>query len=250
MTDPPFGCRTEPLVHTIKTISQWYQQQNQFARILSVVWIFPYFMDHYIQKEMPEMEMAAYHVNYTNHKTYHNGQNGRKQGSPIRLFTNIPLECIPLPAAEGYSLCKPCRRWVHEAERHCTVCAKCPSRNGIAYVHCVQCAICVKPNYRHCRECGRCTQVVGHRCEEYKRTLRCWICKISGHNEINCARWFRSHRGALLKYKQASKKTGHKKICFLCGRNGHNEIACPKRKALLNEKCFLNETVNIFSSFG
>jgi hypothetical protein len=55
------------------------------------MWIFPYFMEMYVTKFMPELQMIDYHIGYENHEVYNNdkGGKGRKQGSPVRIFTNI-----------------------------------------------------------------------------------------------------------------------------------------------------------------
>lgn len=248
-TDPPFGCRTEALVYVIKLIARKYQTINDFKNILSIMWIFPYFMETYICKEMPEMEMIDYKVNYTNHKLYHDGAKARKQGSPIRCFTNIPLSSIALPAAEGYRFCEKCNKWSAAENVHCDRCKCCPSKNGSTYVHCYLCAKCVKPNYRHCFECDRCTQIDGHNCKEYQRNLTCWICQTIGHNEKNCANWLGKSKSFKNQKKiiEKSKKI-NQKICWICHTVGHNEKNCMIRKKLLKEKLFLGNLVeNIFS---
>lgn len=242
-TDPPFGCRTEPLVQTIKTM----QAQSKRSSPLPVIWIFPYFMETYVRNEMPEMEMLDYHVNYSNHKLYSSGEKGRKQGSPIRLFTNILPELMALPLAEGYAFCRPCRRWRLAAQKHCQRCGSCTGKNGAAYVHCERCAQCVKPNYKHCTVCRRCTQVVGHNCAEFTRCLRCWICRRTGHSEWTCAEWFESGRQKKVeKFRRiAARQT--RKICFVCGQIGHhNETKCPLRAKLLDESRFCGEVSNMF----
>lgn len=212
------------------------------------MWIFPYFMETYVQQAMPEMQMVAYRVNYTNHRSYHaaTSKGGRKQGSPIRIFTNIPLGQIPLPASEGYVQCVPCERWTFAGETHCAKCRDCPSKNGAAYVHCAKCATCVKPNYKHCDRCARCTQIVGHVCAEYVTHLTCWICRTKGHNEQGCKQWLakKSGRKMLQKCRQSNQSC---RLCLLCGCKGHNELVCPKRAKLLVEHRFMNEVFNIFT---
>lgn len=218
------------------------------------MWVFPYYMETYIINVMPEMEMIDYKINYTNHDLYHNGENGRKQGSPVRIFTNIllrfvsSLNCfynannncfftfnfyskIPLPQTEGYKYCTKCQRWVAKENRHCSICVKCPSKNGDTYVHCNLCKLCVKPNYKHCKSCGRCTQKVGHDCLVYQRNLICWICRQKGHTERKCENW----RGKITK--------GNKLHCLICGVGKHNEKFCPKRRVLLGEEYFLGEYI-------
>lgn len=249
-TDPPFGCRTEPLVFTLQTLSQTYSQINGSHDILPIFWVFPYFMEVYITKLMPEMEMLDYKVDYTNHETYHSGQNGRKQGSPVRLFTNVPLYLIELPVTEGYRLCKKCKKWVARENRHCDRCKKCPSKNGATYVHCNLCEVCVKPTYKHCNNCWRCTQIEHHECNKYQMQLKCAICLQKGHNEVNCHKWFEicgKNAQEIIKLKSKIIKTG-RRICLLCFKPGHSEQCCHKRNQVLKETSFLNQRYNLLTT--
>lgn len=248
-TDPPFGCRTEPLVLTLRTLSRTYKQINKSYDILPMFWVFPYFMEMYITMEMPEMEMLDYKVDYTNHETYHSGHNGRKQGSPVRLFTNVPLQLINLPATESYRFCKMCQKWVAHENQHCDRCKKCPSKNGVTYIHCNLCEQCVKPTYKHCTNCWRCTQIANHECTKYQAQLNCAICLHKGHNEINCHKWLtmsRKSSNEITKLKFKMHKTG-RRICLLCFKAGHNEKSCLKRNQILNEITFLNKRYNILN---
>lgn len=250
ITDPPFGCRTEPLAHTIRTIAVEYKSVNKSLSMLPVFWIFPYYMETYIQNEMPEMEMLDYKINYTNHDTYHSGQNGRKHGSPVRIFTNVPLASVKLPAAEGYHFCPKCRRSVDAGNKHCSSCRKCPAKNGSTYVHCALCDNCVKPSYKHCMNCMRCTQVEGHQCDEFQKNLTCAVCLARGHNEFNCTEWTNlSGRklNNLIKLKKKAENKG-KRLCFVCLKVGHRERNCLKRGNLLHENVFLSAAENVVSS--
>ncbi len=206
-------------------------------------------MENYIQSVMPEMSMVDYMVNYTNHKLYHSGKNGRKDGSPIRIFTNVPLNVVPLPVAEGYKFCKHCAKFTFKENVHCRKCSGCPSKNGSQYVHCELCALCVKPNYKHCTKCDRCTQVTNHDCAAYQRNITCWICSTKGHNEVHCKKWAECGSVKLLAVKKRSMKIS-KKICLLCSNAGHNERNCKKRRALLNEEKFLDVVSNIFNEIN
>lgn len=250
VTDPPFGCRTEPLAHTIRTISIEYKRTNNLLDMLPVLWIFPYFMENYIQFEMPEMEMLDYKINYTNHDTYHDGQKGRKQGSPVRIFTNIPLTLVKLPANEGYRYCPKCKRSVHIANVHCRICKRCPSKNGSTYVHCALCDNCVKPTYKHCTNCIRCTQVEGHQCDEFQMNLTCDICFGKGHNELNCLKWTAMagrNLNNLIKLKKKAENK-RKRLCLICLNVGHREKKCTRRRELLKEEYFLSIPKNIVNS--
>ncbi|XP_062559995.1 rRNA N6-adenosine-methyltransferase ZCCHC4 [Armigeres subalbatus] len=234
VTDPPFGCRTELLSYTIKRINQTYNGVNKvIQQILPTFWIFPYFMETYIRKEMPSMEMSDYHVNYTNHRTYHSGEKGLKHGSPVRLFTNVSLDNFQLPAKEGYRWCVECQKSVHKTNKHCRICKKCPSKNGATYRHCTKCNWCVKPNYAHCTPCGRCTQVQGHKCWSYRKQLCCRICMHKGHGERDCTFWrvFKNRK---------SEKSG----CIVCGNKQHTVADCDERKRIIDEKYFLGEYYN------
>lgn len=249
-TDPPFGCRTEPLVYTLKALNQQYRNINKSHDILSIFWIFPYFMEMYIKQLMPEMTMLDYKVDYTNHETYHSGKNGRKQGSPVRLFTNVPEHAIELPTIERYQFCKKCNRWVSHENQHCNQCKNCPSKNGSTYKHCNLCAICVKPTYIHCNNCWRCTQTENHDCIIYQSKLKCPICFMKGHNELNCHRWFSlcgKNQKDIAKLKLKSIKTG-RRICFICFKERHNEQSCTKRQSLLREMSFFGKYYNLLSS--
>jgi hypothetical protein len=53
---------------------------------------------------------------------------GLKKGSPARIFTNVALKEVELPAEEGYSLCETCSKYVAKENLHCAFCDKCPSK--------------------------------------------------------------------------------------------------------------------------
>lgn len=234
--DPPFGCRTELLAKTIGKINHRYNELNLLVQhVLPVFWVFPYFMEMYIRKELPSMDMSDYRVCYINHKTYHSGRNGLKHGSPIRLYTNVPLESFKLPFNEGYRFCLKCNKCVHRSNVHCTICNKCASKNGATYTHCKKCNWCVKPNYKHCNKCGRCAQK--HECNVYQKQITCRICLNKGHVELSCRIW---------KYFKSFSR--YRNGCMLCGKTKHTINNCLKRKLILNETYFLGEHNNIFKS--
>lgn len=91
ITDPPFGGRTEALAHTFSTINEQYKKLNKSKIDLAMFWIFPYFMEPHIINLLPDFCMLDYKVEYDNHKLFQNGPKGRKQGSPVRIFTNVNL---------------------------------------------------------------------------------------------------------------------------------------------------------------
>lgn len=89
ITDPPFGGRTEPIIFTLNSINDLYKKINNLEEELPVFWIFPYFMEPQIVNTMSNFRMLDYKVDYDNHQAFQDGPKGRKQGSPVRIFTNI-----------------------------------------------------------------------------------------------------------------------------------------------------------------
>lgn len=222
-TDPPFAARTELLSETIRTISSTFHQIR--PKILPVMWIFPYFNEHHIKKMMPEMEMLDFQVTYMNHRAYCDQYKGRKEGSPIRIFTNIDPKFIKYPSRFiSYHLCRPCNRFVSNNNEHCKICKICPSKNGATYRHCQECIKCVKPNYVHCSACGRCAQKY-HDCTIYQQHQECWFCMKYGHVEIKCEQ-------ARTLFKSRKHKNG---ICIVCkGNTKHNLKVCPSKLKFLS----------------
>lgn len=89
ITDPPFGGRVEPLAFTLTTINDEYKNVNKIKDDLAMFWVFPYFMEPQILNSLPNFSMLDYKVLYDNHSSFQNGPKGRKQGSPVRIFTNV-----------------------------------------------------------------------------------------------------------------------------------------------------------------
>lgn len=103
-------------------------------------------MEPQVLRELPDFAMMDYKVNYLNHKQFQEGINvaafevinflsnrvvgekGRKQGSPVRVFTNVALESLPLPKEEGYTFCKYCKKWKSRENSHCFECGSCTSK--------------------------------------------------------------------------------------------------------------------------
>lgn len=163
--DPPFGCRTELIATSIQQISQLYRKTNNHFKIVTIFWIFPYYQERYITNVMPQMEMMDFEISYDNHKVFCREYKGRKEGSPIRSFTNVDLSLISYPSNyDEYVFCKRCTKFVSVKNKHCLICKICPSKNGATYKHCKKCRICVKPNYVHCDKCLRCVQQANHDC--------------------------------------------------------------------------------------
>ena len=88
----------------------------------------------------------------------------------MRIFTNLRLPGLQLPASEGYRFCAPCGRYVSRDNAHCDKCNSCTSKveqtctlnwlclliffydiivsilqDGRKYHHCDLCGVCVKP---------------------------------------------------------------------------------------------------------
>ncbi|KAH8254707.1 hypothetical protein KR032_011779 [Drosophila birchii] len=231
VTDPPFGCRTELISHTLRSLRRLHNRINQLPSMpLSIFWIYPYYSANHIKQEMPEMEMCDYRINYTNHLRYTNvGRQSRFCGSPVRMFTNVPLRLLRLPLEEGYKYCRDCDCYTAKENLHCSRCGTCPSANGQTYRHCDHCDTCVKPNYVHCSSCRRCTQREGHTCAFYQSKQHCWLCGDKGHIETNC-----------LKFKNSKLK--HTKGCLICGKRNHRERRCNHRRKYFREHHFMGET--------
>lgn len=133
-----------------------------------------------------ELKMSDYKVNYENHQLFKTDCNGKKYGSPIRIFTNIPLSLLKLPESDGYKYCKICQKWVSNENKHCEKCKTCTSKDGRTYIHCNKCNRCVKPTWTHCHTCRRCL-LENHECN--KKLIisgRCFKCNKFGHTKNNC----------------------------------------------------------------
>ena len=104
-------------------------------------------MEPQIISALPSFQMVDYKVDYTNHSQFQQGNllylfkmpkktnlitftflGGRKQGSPVRIFTNVNLERLELPSNEGYHFCFECRRWTSLENQHCADCGSCTSK--------------------------------------------------------------------------------------------------------------------------
>lgn len=166
--DPPFGAKTELIAHSLDRIK--LQVENlSFSAKVSTIWVFPYFMERQLKISCPFLAMADYRVTYNNHKEFGEDGDGRKQGSPVRFFTDIPLRTFVLPTSAGYKKCVPCERWVAKENLHCDICNSCPSKDGRTYKHCSPCGRCVKPTYVHCSSCSRC-KLPTHDCNREQET--------------------------------------------------------------------------------
>jgi len=175
--DPPFGAKTELISYSLDRIIGQLEMFNISATV-STIWVFPYYMERQLKQVRSDLVMSDYRVTYSDHEQFGEGDSNsgaRKHGSPVRLFTSIPLKFLELPSTEGYKLCDVCKVWVSKENKHCDVCGVCTSKDGRTYVHCTKCERCVKPTYLHCMKCGRC-KLPTHQCgdggEADKRTVQ------------------------------------------------------------------------------
>ncbi|KRF79744.1 rRNA N6-adenosine-methyltransferase ZCCHC4 isoform X1 [Drosophila virilis] len=241
VTDPPFGCRTELIAHTLRSLVRLHNRINCLpATPLPIFWVYPYYMANYIKQDMPELQMCDYKLNYTNHSRYTNvGIARRSYGSPVRVFTNVPLELLQLQSAEGYKYCDKCKRYTGIENVHCDRCGNCCSQNGQTYRHCQFCDMCVKPNYVHCTNCRRCSQREGHVCALYQSMQRCWLCGQRSHIETNCRLWLQLKR----RDRQQKQRKDQHYGCIICGQRGHSERRCTQRCRYFKETQFMGQAV-------
>lgn len=183
--DPPFGGMVEALACSISKIDQQWQLSSGYnsENHLPVLWFFPYFMEKRIVECCPTFTMLDYKVDYDNHSLF-TGNKGRKQGSPVRLFTNISPAGVVLPSEEGYWFCEKCQRYSSKENQHCDICEACTTKDGRTYIHCDKCGRCVKPSRVHCDSCNIC-DIPGHQCGKVKST-GCHICGQMGHKRRDC----------------------------------------------------------------
>ena len=128
------------------------------------------------------LRMSDLRVTYRQHRQYGETPGARGLGSPVRIFTSLPLGRLPLPGPE-YRDCHDCGHWVHVTNLHCPLCRSCPSKDGRTYRHCQLCGRCVKPTYRHCQVCNRCC-LPQHSCQQ-TGTLN-GNCQQTGKLKENC----------------------------------------------------------------
>jgi len=165
--DPPFGAKTELISYSLDRIIGQLEMFNISATV-STIWVFPYYMERQLKQCRSDLVMSDYRVTYSGHEQFCEGDSNssaRKLGSPVRLFTSIPLRLLELPSKEGYKVCDVCMVWVSKENTHCDICGVCTSKDGRTYVHCTKCERCVKPTYSHCTKCERC-KLPTHKCGE------------------------------------------------------------------------------------
>ncbi len=67
-------------------------------------------------------------VSYENQKKFSTKSTPHKKGSTARIFTNLSLEKVELPAREGYYYCDICKKYTFKENKHCQICNACASK--------------------------------------------------------------------------------------------------------------------------
>lgn len=83
VTDPPFGGKCELIGRTLEHIKENVNQMSSSGlNKFDVMWIFPYYMERQIQKEIPGIKMSDFQVCYENNdkQRYKDGLEAGKQG--------------------------------------------------------------------------------------------------------------------------------------------------------------------------
>ncbi|XP_013373515.1 PREDICTED: zinc finger CCHC domain-containing protein 4 isoform X2 [Chinchilla lanigera] len=220
VTDPPFGGLVEPLAVTFKKLIDDSHQE------MPIFWIFPYFFEARICQFFPSFCMLDYQVDYDNHALYKHGKTGRKQ-SPVRIFTNIPPNKIPLPTEEGYRFCPLCQRYVSLENQHCEHCNSCTSKDGRKWKHCFLCKKCVKPSWIHCSFCNRCA-VAHHSCDGPKDG--CFICGERDHKRSSCPNISTLRKASKAVRKQKQRKSNKMKMETTEGQSMNHPSVTGRRK--------------------
>merc|ERR1712029_478431 len=168
---PPFGGKCDLIGRTLAYIKKEFRAKG--CQSVDFVWIFPYFMEPQIVQTQLGFKMSDYQVRYQREAKYKDGTGkGRSAGSPVRIFTTIPLTLIDLSKVEGYKHCAKCETWVCHTNKHCKKCGVCTSKNGAPYRHCDKCGRCVKVSWEHCPKCQRCCLIQSHPCEKFRNSKK------------------------------------------------------------------------------
>ena len=179
--DLPFGAKVEVIYSGLRRLWKiigW--RASTLPQGVPTLWIFPYFNGSEIA-EKTAFKMVQYRIEYEvkyskNHR-----------GSPIRMFSNIPLEKFKLPTDTGeYRRCEECNKFVFADALHCIVCDACVSADGGRYHHCDFCYKCVKESFRHCDHCHVCHPFDAECLTAEQVRKRCHICKDKHHKRMDC----------------------------------------------------------------
>lgn len=141
LVDPPYGGLVKLIAHTIKQLKDGNQSLNEIIWLwlgfgfqefgkadFHVFLVYPYFIESWIKKWLPEFNMLDYKVSYSNQKKFAQTSDSLKKGSPARFFTNVPLKEIELPVDQGYKYCSACQKHVFKENAHCDKCNHCTSK--------------------------------------------------------------------------------------------------------------------------
>ncbi|GFW41645.1 rRNA N6-adenosine-methyltransferase ZCCHC4 [Trichonephila clavipes] len=190
LLDPPFGGLIDAISFTLKKLNKYWQEANSKTNLETVplLWFFPYFLESRIIKNIPDLVMMDYKVEYSNHRKF--GDKAGSKGSPIRLFTNIPASLFVLPENEGYRFCNKCQRYVSQENQHCKKCNKCTTKHGNTYKHCDKCHQCVKSSYVHCEVHNKCVLNTSNSHETSEKVCKCSVESSDGDNSNKCFKCF------------------------------------------------------------
>lgn len=172
--DPPFGALARVIGQSINNTLSFIKGVKESLQP-DIYWIFPHFLSKHIKETMP-LNMCHYMVEYENHPIFKEG----KSKSPVRIFTNVPLDEIKL-VGEEYKNCIKCKGFVPKVASHCSKCQQCPTTNK-ASSHCDDCSRCVAVNFKHCPLCEGC-RPDPHNCTP---PAVCHRCKEPGHKRREC----------------------------------------------------------------
>ncbi|KAI6650630.1 Zinc finger CCHC domain-containing protein 4 [Oopsacas minuta] len=179
--DIPFGAKVDVIYSSLQRLWKlvgW--NESVLTGGVPTLWIFPYFNGtEIIQKT--NFCMLQYRVKYE----YKYAK--CKRGSPVRIFTNIPIQQFKLPTRSNeYKFCEDCNMFVFTNASHCSKCNSCESADGCSNHHCDTCGKCVKESFKHCLRCRVCHPVnVACLAPEDTRS-KCHICKDYSHKRRQC----------------------------------------------------------------
>ena len=155
LIDPPYGGLVKLIANTVKNLTQDCLNNGKQA---SIILVYPYFMENWIQKWSPDLKMTDFKVTYCNQMNFSDKTSNK--GSSARLFTNIKeinqVEIPRMDELKDYYYCELCEKYTFLQNKHCFKCSKCTSRDGGLYKHCETCKKCVKNSYLHCKSCNVC----------------------------------------------------------------------------------------------
>jgi hypothetical protein len=201
LIDPPYGGLVKLIANTVKNLTQDCLNNGKQA---SIILVYPYFMENWIQKWSPDLKMTdfkvyflfsfllfchsfihSFKVTYCNQRNFSDKTSNK--GSSARLFTNIKeinqVEIPRMDELKDYYYCELCEKYTFLQNKHCFKCSKCTSRDGGLYKHCEICKKCVKNSYLHCKSCNVCH--LKDNCWK-KDELKCFKCQSLEHKSKDC----------------------------------------------------------------